>query len=77
MRHPEFNVNDFVESINGTARSVQGILDIYYPGMEEEDILPEELDEIDQLTVECNCCGWWVDAEDIDDMGNCTDCQDE
>lgn len=33
--------------------------------------LAEALDERVRL---CESCGWWVEADEIDDDSNCTDC---
>jgi len=74
MRHQDFDVQDLADSLNGTARSLQGTLDIYFPGMQEDDLTEDELSELDDITTECNTCGWWVDSYSIDEMCNCEEC---
>ncbi len=32
---------------------------------------------LDELVLECECCGWWVDADECDDDQHCEDCQRE
>lgn len=34
-------------------------------------------DALDNTSMPCDTCGWQVDADDIDDNGNCSDCADE
>lgn len=42
----------------------------------------EELDNtvftstLDEQAALCNSCGWWVEADEVDDNGNCEECQE-
>lgn len=42
-----------------------------------DDLTMDEAFELDDLARCCEGCGWWVEAFEIDDNGNCTDCVEE
>lgn len=36
----------------------------------------EFLSALDELVLQCDTCGWWCETSDIDEDGNCIDCNE-
>lgn len=79
MRHPDFDIQDLIDSLQGTADSLGGALENLYPGMELEDLNDKDHFEIDNTIFLCDECGWWceisenAETDDSDEM-ICQDC---
>ena len=64
------------EHLLGTCQSVEEGLATEFG--EEVDLMQfdtELLRELDDITLLCDSCGWWVETGFTDDEGNCDDCQ--
>lgn len=42
-------------------------------GVDNVDMTPEWLEEFDSLVMNCECCGYWAETDEMDD-GICADC---
>lgn len=78
MRHPDFNIDTFIEGLQGTCDSMQEALDKMYPDMYEDDILPSEQTHISHEIFNCDTCNWWYEiSEQSTDGSNCCNCVDD
>lgn len=68
-------LNDICEAIEGTCRDLETVVE-ELTSRDFDDLTVSELQEIDNCVVCCETCGWWVDAGEVDEDGNCEDCQD-
>jgi len=62
------------EALLGTCQSVFHALE------EDEQHLindKEFCEALDEVAMNCNTCGWWVGPEEIDEEGDCEQCQGE
>lgn len=41
------------------------------------DFEPSLLHRVEEITVQCECCGWWVESGTVNDNGECEDCADD
>lgn len=65
------------DRLNGTCGSLDSALqDEFGEDVELLDFDQQLLEELDDITMECEGCGWWVDAGEIDD-GMCQECTAE
>lgn len=62
---------EIADELLGTASNLSDVLTRH----ELED--QELLDEVDTHVRECVTCGWWVEADEVDDAGDCDECQDK
>lgn len=58
----------------GTCKSLDEVCREY--GITEDDLSQDELETLDDHTMCCDSCGWWVESNEIDDNGECQDCTD-
>lgn len=42
----------------------------------DERMNKEFCESLDELTQQCQTCDWWVETDELDEEGNCTDCQE-
>lgn len=74
MRPDNFNVQDLIDHISGTCKSLQeGISDLY-PDMLDTDLTENDHEEIDGQIFCCDTCNWWCEICDQDEDGNCDSC---
>ena len=59
----------------GTANSLDNALEEY--GTTYEQCTIEQLDELDEITMCCDLCGWWVDTDEMMDDQTCGECIEE
>jgi len=77
MRPVNFDINDLIESLNGTCNSLDSALP---EGMEYDDLTTEDHAEIDANIFCCATCGWWCEiggANSGDDGDVCGDCVED
>lgn len=74
MKNENFNTQLLTEYLQGTCKSLDEGLDNLYPGMTQDDLTPEDFDEIDNEIFLCDNCGWWCEISEQDDNGFCLDC---
>lgn len=67
-------VNEVAEALNGTAKSLHDAA----TDAEINDI--EFCTALDEVVGQCDDCGWWTDADDLDEAGSgmpvCSECRD-
>ena len=59
--------------LNGTAKSLDDVLEKEY-GLDLTEVEDELLELLDQTVQCCEACGWWTDAELINDECLCNEC---
>lgn len=64
-----------VDYLEGTCNTLEYYLEDKY-GVELHELSDAELNYIDDRTMCCESCGWWVPTFEMDDEGNCEDCQE-
>jgi len=50
------------------------LLGTCYPMPDDVARDPDLCEHLDELILRCPCCDWWVKAHEVDDDGNCGDC---
>lgn len=61
------------EELIGTALSLTTILES--KGLPDTyDLDADFCEALDNVTLNCVTCGWWHPSDEIDDWGNCRDC---
>lgn len=68
-------LNEICENLQGTCEDLETA--VQAAGLEYDYLTSAEFQEIDSCVVHCECCGWWVDAGEVDENGYCDDCQEE
>lgn len=67
-------VNEVAEELNGTAKSLHDV------ATEAEMNDTEFCTALDAVVGQCDDCGWWTDADDLDEedsgMPVCSECRD-
>lgn len=59
---------EVADALNGTAQSMSAV------ATEEECNNIEFCSAVDDITMQCETCGWFVDADDVDDECVCSEC---
>lgn len=65
------------ERIEGSCRGLDDVLQEVF-GIEDltmEQVDTELLRELDDMTMECQVCGWWCETGDMDEDQVCSDCR--
>lgn len=57
------------EELLGTCKSIGDVMEADY---EMADWILIEL--VEAIVYQCEVCGWWVERDDVDGDGTCTDC---
>ena len=66
------------EGIMGTCKNLDDFLeDEFGEGISATDIDIELLRALDDITMECQGCGWWCETGDLNGDQTCSDCADE
>lgn len=66
---------DLVYYLQGTCHSLSTALDDCGLGQDLENDR-RFCEYLDSELMLCETCGWWAEAHEVDDDGNCEDCQD-
>lgn len=69
------DIQEIANDLKGTARSLDALLAEEY-GTEFPEVPTELLDLLDQEVMQCVCCGWWEDSENINDDQVCEECEE-
>lgn len=64
------------ETLDGTCRSLDDVLEEEL-GVEFSDVPLDMLVELDEMVLDCTCCGWWSEASEFDDDQVCPECQEQ
>lgn len=40
------------------------------------DFTQEQMERLDELALQCECCSWWHEPSEVDDEGKCEECSD-
>lgn len=71
-------MREVAEYLRGTCKSLEdGLQTEFGEDADAMDFDIELLRELDDAVMNCESCNWWVETGEIDDDGNCTDCQVE
>lgn len=70
-------INKVAETIEGTCRSLDDVVQEVFedPELEFTDLPQELLEALDDMTMQCEGCGWWCETGDLDDDQVCGDCR--
>jgi hypothetical protein len=63
------------EDLMGTCKCLDEALIAEFGDAAEEDVPIQMRELLDEVVRECATCGWWVEASEVDDGGDCEDCQ--
>jgi hypothetical protein len=81
MSRPEnFSILEVIEYLQGTCKTLQEGIQDNYPEMDESELKPDDLEELDNEIFNCTFCGWWCEIFECNDRSNeqvCDDCVDE
>lgn len=73
----KFNIEELIQALQGTCKSISEILNSLYDGeTEEEDLSDEDRQAIDEEIFLCETCRWWCERceESEDEFGTCVSC---
>ncbi len=70
-KEQEARVKKCADELRGTINDLEDVL------TEDEVEDQEFLSSLDEEVMECATCGWWEDAADFDEDGNCSDCYED
>lgn len=76
MRPSGFNVQELIDSLQGTCNSI----DDHLPdGMDWSDLTSQDHTNIDLQIFLCETCGWWCEISEAADCDEqiCQDCKEE
>ena len=83
MKPVKFNIQDLIDSIEGTCNSIDSTVQSMYDDGDDfdwmGDLTPEELETLDSQIFQCQQCGWWNEqpAEENEyEEWICYDCAD-
>lgn len=67
------NITEIAEALNGSCETLDQVLEDY--GFDIDDLAQEQFEKIDVITLQCETCGWWCDAHEVEDSV-CEDCRE-
>lgn len=67
------NIGDKQQTANKIGEGLLGTCDNDPPEWFLND--PDLCAMLDDITMRCECCGWWVEPCELDDDQECEDCQ--
>lgn len=71
-------INLVAEKLIGTCDNLDSrIAEVFGEGIGAEDMAIELLELLDDVTMECERCGWWCEAGEMNDDQHCCDCSEE
>jgi len=56
-------IQNIINSLQGSCQSLREVCE--NEGFEEEDLLPEQINEIEQEIFLCTTCGWWYEISEM------------
>jgi hypothetical protein len=65
---------EIIDALRGSCASIHDKLNEDEEGLE---LNSEFCELLDSELMMCNTCGWWAETHEVDDMGDCAECQDE
>lgn len=77
MRHADFDVQLLIEELDCSCDTINEVVGKMWEGMTEEDLTPDDHNQIDNSIFHCSGCSWWSDVSQQGDNGECLDCNDE
>lgn len=66
--------HEIIESLRGTCKSLH---DVFEDGEEDLENDAKFCELLDSELLVCNTCGWWAETHEVDDDGDCAQCQGE
>ena len=71
-------ITKVAEAIMGTCQNLDDFIEEEFgEGITASDLDIELLRELDAITMECQACGWWCEADDLNEDQVCGDCEDD
>ena len=67
--------NEINESLQGSCQSLSEVLEAHNATHLEDD--EDFLNFLDQETMKCETCDWWVEVSELNEDNNCRDCAEE
>lgn len=64
-------VQEVADELIGSAQDLNDVLS------DEEQNDTDFLKELDEHVYQCDQCGWWVERNEVNGDGYCSDCQEE
>lgn len=66
------------EALLGTCESADTVAQRIFQdeGLSLTDLDITLLEELDDITMQCECCGWWCEPGELNDNQVCNDCED-
>jgi len=61
--------------LQGTAQDLDKVLGDH--GLTFEGLSVQEALQLDSIVLLCDGCGWWCEADEMDEEGFCEDCRDD
>ena len=74
MKPENFDIQELIDHLQGTCKSLQEGLNDLYPEMDVSDLTEKDNEEIDNQIFNCDTCNWWCEACEQDEDGNCENC---
>lgn len=65
-------IEELIESLYGTCQSLCECCEKHE--IEEEDFSIEEIKQLDSEIFQCTSCGWWSEAGEQNEEGECQEC---
>lgn len=75
MTAPSSIIESVAYDLLGTCKTIEEVCEAH--GVNYDDISREGLAQIDDITMLCDSCSWWVESGDINDNQECTHCAEE
>lgn len=71
-------IKQIAETILGTCHSLDTLIgEEFGEEVTMTDLDTRLLQELDDITQECQSCGWWCETSDLNDDQTCSDCAHE
>lgn len=70
-------IQEVADALLGTCKNADDVIsEIYGAGTTLCDLSMGDCEKLDAITMECSICGWWTEADDVDDDQVCSECAD-
>lgn len=78
MAQSEEKLNELIEYLQGSCKTLQeGLNDIFGEDFDEDQLTEEDHQFIDDSIFNCETCGWWYEVADSTEDNNCISCTEE
>lgn len=70
----EIDIQKLAETLQGTCMTLEGGIQVILGDDTEQELTPQQHDELDQEVFLCDTCGWWCEAHERSESDECVDC---